>query len=591
MPRLIIPATTVACVVAALATAHADPITDFQLGKTLYLRSASSTVAGHTTGTGGIPIGKIANTLSFAIDGAALGVPGVVVHLAGSVDTSDPTIHNRLKFTFSENYGAGVPVDGLTLYTASGTVFAFVSYIPGETTATCKGQDCLGDVLLDVDTIHTAIHVTGDFGNEDIAIDHAQLVGGMPTPHLQSFSYTGGPVCSTASGTVTAEVSVKLAGPSPSAGTPVFVTSVAPSGVAVPFLQLVPPGKDSMVVDATIAPGFSGIVPLFAASGGAVGTTSIEVDPPHACDPPPKKKLWVDYNPDWGCIACTTFVAHDNDNDAITLVNRQPMVVAGGTTMIKPAQLVPSATAVTVNAMSGNGIVAGSATIGGTAMSYLVNISHGIGAPQLFKGVTIAAVNQSGAFVGTQLDAGRMSAFYNQGGAATSIRFTDASSSAATGISDSGEVVGTYTTSAHVTRGFRYRGDRVIDLPTIFANVPTLPIAQSNGTILATATPAGGSPTTLVISEANTAMRVLAPSGYTSFVGRSINRAGRVVGTALSTTGLSRAFVWNPTTGFIPLTDYIRGMTATDALSITDTDQVVVQGTMNGRTDLYLVSL
>ncbi|HEX7699962.1 MAG TPA: hypothetical protein VF403_04555 [Kofleriaceae bacterium] len=98
MSRSVIPAATIAGLLAALATAHADPIADFQLGKTLYLRSASSTVAGYTNGTGGIAIGKLANTLSFAVDGAALGVPGVIVHLSGAIDTSDPTIHNRLKF-------------------------------------------------------------------------------------------------------------------------------------------------------------------------------------------------------------------------------------------------------------------------------------------------------------------------------------------------------------------------------------------------------------------------------------------------------------------------------------------------------------
>ncbi|MEO6774418.1 MAG: hypothetical protein ABI467_15610 [Kofleriaceae bacterium] len=590
MSRIAMPA-TFAGVLAALATAHADPIADFQLGKTLYLRSATSTVAGYTSGTGGVEIGKTAHTLSFAVDGATLGAPGVIVNLAGSVDTSDPTIHNRLKFTFSENYGAGVPVDGVTLYTASGTIYAFVSYIPGQTTATCKGQDCQGDVLLDVDTLHTTIHVTGDFGSDDVAIDHARLVGGMPTPHLQSFYNFGGPVCSTTTGAVTAPLTVKLRSQSPSSGTTVFLSSVYPSGVAVPFLQVVPPGKDSIVVDATIAPGFFGIVPLFAASGGSLGTTMLEVDPPHACDPPPKKKVWVDYNPDWGCIACTTFIAHDDGDDAITLVDRQQMIVAGGVKMLKPSQLVPGASSVTASALSNNGIVAGHATIDGKARSFLVNISQGVGVPQLFSNVTIAAVNQSGAFVGTHLDGDRTTAFYSQGTTATSIKFDDAISSAATGISDSGEVVGTYTTSAHVTRGFRFRGDRVLDLPVVSSTMPTIPVAQSDGTILATVTSSKGATTTLVISDANTATRLLAPSGYTNFVGRSINRAGRIVGTAMSTTGLARAFVWNPTTGFIPLTGYIRGMSATDALSITDTDQVVVQGTIDGRSDLYLVSL
>jgi hypothetical protein len=577
-----------AALLVATASAHADPITDFMIGTTVYLRNGSATIDDLTHTTGGVALTKPANTLSFNLSASALGVPlPIVAHLTGTQLGT-----NLVQFTFDESYGGSglLLVDGVHLTHATGTITAAVSYVPGTTGPLCNGAACLGDVLLDVLPPMSSIHVQGDFGDTFIAINYAQLIGGVAVPRLKSFYYAGDPVCSKPTPT-TAYLSVRLAGPSPSPGTQVVLHSAFPAGVSVPLLQSVLAGHDSTTVTATIAPSFFGIVHIAAAAGGAMGFVDLEVDHEHDCDPPKHRRQWRDYNPDPGCIQCTVFVTHNNDDDRLMREARQTKLVMGGTVTVDPLTIVPGASAVSVVGIANNGMVTGSMTVGGVTQAYRANLKGGPGAVQALGAFTVRGINQFGTVIGTRTAAGHAVAVYEAGRGMIDIPVCGAATTTATSINDSGAALGFYTNAAGAVRGFRYAGgSNATDLPLI-GSAPILPIAENDaGQILGTAT-ASGVVTSVVVSPAGSVARLAPPAGYTTFVARSINRAGRVVGTATTSAGLARAVVWNPTTGFIPLTDYIPGMVATDALHITDGDDVVVQGTLNGRTDLFLVSL
>jgi hypothetical protein len=100
-----------------------------------------------------------------------------------------------------------------------------------------------------------------------------------------------------------------------------------------------------------------------------------------------------------------------------------------------------------------------------------------------------------------------------------------------------------------------------------------------------------GLPVAAIVSAKNTVATLGVPSGYASFEARSINRFGAIAGVARTSSGTTRAFVWRSGRGFTPLTSYVPNLVATDAVRITDANQVVVRGTYNGAADLYLITL
>jgi hypothetical protein len=583
----------------ASATAHADPLTDFSIGTNVYVRNGSATVAGYTHSVSGIALTKPTNTLSFSVNANAIGVPLPITLALTGTDMGN----GNVTFTFDQSYaGVGLPlVDGLHLTRATGTIYAVASYIPGNTGPFCNGAACLGDVYLDIVSPLSTIHATGDFGDQYISIDYAQVIGGVQPPHLQSFYYPGGaPICSQPTAT-TVPLTVRLASPAPSTGTQVLLHSAYANGVTLPVLQEVASGKDSTTVAATIQPNFYGTVHLAAAAGGAESFLDIDVLHQHDCDPASSKKQWADYYPN-GCIECTGFTAHNNEGDEIYLSGRVQQLVMGDGRVIDPKTFAPSASAVTVNAIANNGMAAGvmSFTSGTTTMSwaYRINVNDTTGSLWALGQFTPKAINQFGTVVGTAVVSGAQVAVYDNGHGTTQIPIRGAVSSSASIVTDRGEVLGTYLDSANAVHGFRYAGGTFATvLPTFTipgaASAPILPVAENElGTVLGTAAIGTGT-VSVVISPSGTVTQIAPPSGYTNFVARGINRAGRVVGHATTSTGVLRGLVWNPTSGFIAMTGYILGLTATDAYHINDSDEVVVSGTLgrNLTTTLYVISL
>jgi hypothetical protein len=575
----------------ATSPAHADPISDFRFGTTLYLRSATANLEGNRTATGGIPLSKPANTLNFNVTAASIGLSlPITLHLTGT-----PVGGDLVRYTFNETFSPAIDIDGHghLLTSATGNVYAKFSAVPGLQTA-------IGNVLIESVPGISFINATGDWGTKTIFIEGASFYGGFLPATLKSFVQSDwDPVCSD---TVPVQVplAVNLNNPAPPTGQWVFLTSAYHLGLSVPAIVVISPGKTSKVFNATVAPNFHGTVHLTAAAGGGQGTLDVEVGLHHDCDPasggngPP-----VAYNPDPGCIQCTIFQGINDWNEKLGLVGREAVLIRGSLVTSLISQFTAlGVTSMSARSLSSSGYTTGLVTIGGRTQAYRANLDLEPGKLELLGAMTPISVGMFGTVVGyrTIATTGQTKAVVNVGSGIIDLVLPtsfDAYSSVALSITDKGEVLGTYvTTPGGPLHGFRYLNGRGVALPTTASS----PVAiNASGQIAANGTDVSGRAVATIVSATNAVTVLGVPAGYVSFQVKSMNKFGWAVGVATAAAGtlVQRAFAWIPGVGFRALSGLTRALPAVDdALFITDRNTVVVHGlTPAGVGNLYVLPL
>jgi hypothetical protein len=227
-------------------------------------------------------------------------------------------------------------------------------------------------------------------------------------------------------------------------------------------------------------------------------------------------------------------------------------------------------------------------TINGVSQGYRASMDRGNAAPVLLGQLVPAALNSYGTAVGYRVDPTRgvAVAAYAFGPTVTDIVLPTslgAVSSRATAVHDNGSVLGVYTDSAGLSHGFVWRAGSTTALP-VLGSSPAIPVAVNASGIVAVNGTAGGLPVAAIFSLATGGMsRLVPPSGYVSFTATSMNRWGYVAGIAVTTAGVNRGFVWEPSRGFVALTNYVLGLSVADAVHIDDLNRVLVHG--NTRAD------
>jgi probable HAF family extracellular repeat protein len=570
-------------------SAHADPVDDFSNGSLLMLDSGAVTLDGNHYSTGGLTLPKPAFTLNLGLAASAFGLNlPITIQLTGVKVTG-----NVVSFGINQTFSPGVALGGATLTSLQGSILIQVSKIPGLR----AGQP--GNVYLSPLGINV-LFAQGDFGTKQIWLDQLRAVGGVPQPSMASLinPAPNEPVCSDTTPT-SVPLSVWIASPAPTGGAKVDLASAAPAGVHVPFEVTIPAGIDNVTFTATIAPSYVGKVELSAAANGFISTTFLDVQPTSACTTPPSKPRYLLEVPPWllDC-GCTTFTTVNEPGEQLITVSRQSTLISNGVaTNLLTAFSGSHATAVTATALNNLGQIAGRMTVHEISQGFRASMDHGVSRPTLLGNIVPTAMSSFGTIVGYRpTSTGSTVAIYVIGSTVTDLPLTSSlgvSASRATGVNDDGSVIGTYADNAGLTHGFVWRNGTTTTIP-VLGSTPATPVALNANHQIAVTSTAGDLPVAGIFSTVTGAIsRLGVPSGYSYFRIKSLNRWGWAAGVATTSDGVNRGFAWAPGRGFIPLTNYVRGLTALDAMQITDANEVVIQGTTTSDATInpYLVTL
>lgn len=571
----------------AAASAHADPISDFTFGTTVYLRSATLALDGNEVSTGGIALTKPANTLTFDVPASAVGSPlPITLHLVGT-----KVGPNLVQYTFSWSGNVDVDGEGHMLTYAYGFFQAKVTAAPPDVNA-------IGNVSLEVQPYISYIVAQGDWGSKMLYVFQGSFYGGFLPAALSKYGKSGNDVVCSDTTPVKVPMYVDLDNPAPPTGQWVFVTSAYHQGVSVPPIVVVPPGKSFTLFDASVAPGFTGTVSTMAVSGGSLATYQLEIDPHSDCESSGGGGPPVAYNPFPECIQCTIFRSINDWNERLGIVGRDHVFIKGSSvTTLASMFAAQRPTSITGVAIADSGYLTGMATINGVTSAYRANVDRAPGTLELLGAITPRAIGEHGVVVGSRVYSSsqtRAAVAFGRGVIDIPLPSSfDVYSSTALAIDDTGGIAGTYTTSpGGAQHGFRYADNVATQLPTTAA----VPVAiDATGTVAANGVDSRGTPTAALVSARGVVTLLGNPRGYTGFRITSMNRHGLVVGVAslIGTTPVQRAFAWTPAGGFRALSGLRRELPVVDyAYAITDADDIAVRATDTaGVTNLFILPL
>jgi hypothetical protein len=571
----------------AARSAHADAIGDFKTGTTVAVQMATVDIGDGPRSTGGAAVYKPSGTLDFALSAADLGMNApVTIHLRGYAGRN-----GLIAFVVDDTYASIILGPGYTLTRITGLVQMEATRVPGT------AMPRVGNVRLRV-LPGSYLNTYGTWGMQTLAITSTSFIGGVTQPALDAFVHTGDHLLCSDTVATTQTFALWLTDVAQRGGAAVDLVAPLGGRFDLPTTAIVPTGRRSMTVTAKIAPNFVGSVRLTAAAGGEQRSLDLVVRPRSDCDAGPNTRpslqSWISAAIA-GCASCTDYVDINHDNEKLATINGR-LVVIRGTQKIDVREAFPTATAVTAGAINNDGTLTGRITIGGITQAYRANMNHGAPTPLLLGAMTPEAINNYDVVVGSRPQNGVQQAVFSNGRGIVPLALQSGYgivASRALDIADSGQIVGTYTDAAGLVRGFRWFRNVTRTLPVVGVK-PAIPVAVNRaGQIAVNGANSLGQPVAAIVSPTGAVTSLGVPTGFAMFEVKSINRFGAVAGIA-KTSGLTvvqRAFVWRPGRGFAPLTGYVTNLTATDALRITDANQVVVRGTYNGVADLYLITL
>ncbi|HEY1547512.1 MAG TPA: hypothetical protein VGG28_06825 [Kofleriaceae bacterium] len=571
---------------------------DLKTGTSIFMQFGQVTLNGKQYSDGGYLVPKPANTLSFDIPASAIGMSlPITMHVVGQPVANS----NEILFSVTGNYGSGIVIDsgGDTLTGVNGSFIATATIFAGGDKPSCGHGACQGDVYLQL-VRGGSIIASGSWGNATIQIVAGAGVGGVTQPALASFHVaTTDQLCASGPNAVSqVPLVITLAGPAPTGGTRVDLQVPSHAGLTdIPSSLTIPAGHTYAWWWADLTPGFSGIVDVTASAGGAFSTLDVDVGSSADCNPPASKPQYLAWVPPWlvGCVACSLFGTTNNEGDPVVTVNGALELIHDSTITVLSSKTFLHATAVGVDSISDTGIIAGRMTVNGVTQVFRADMLQGSHEPELLGQMVPEAINATGLIVGYRDDptTGKHIPTYNSGSGVRDLALASpvgVVEARALRVSYDGQIVGTYTDNSGVIRGFRWVDGTTYTLPAI-GNAPALPVAINDVDEMAV----NSSTEAALISKTGVVTKLGVPDGYESFVVTSLNRYGYAVGTATPKPGAfvlpNAGFLWKPGTGFVPLSNYVKGLSVDDALHITDNNTVIVHGTAAGTTDLYIVTL
>ena len=584
------PAAIAVALLAAARPARADAVTDFKNGTQVWLRTGTAEMngdGGRTTGDALIT--KTGGTLDFTLRASDLGMPvSVSIRLRGASLGG-----GHVLYTFDDIYTPPISIGGGQVVSRlTGQVNAVITRLPGT------APPRIGNARL---TLSGASYILayGTWGTRTISIPQLDLIGGLPQPGLDAFVDNGERLVCSDTVETTQPLAVWLEDPAPIGGAVVELEHPFLGGARVQQSIIVREGRRSANVPVRVAPNFVGTVRVAAAASGIARNIDLSIRPRSECEAQPASRpsitKWV-ADVTAGCASCTDFVDLNNESEKLARINGRLKFVVGRS-VIDLVQAFPSAASVGADAVNNDGTITGRITMNGIVQAYRANLNHGTPAPFFLGAMTPKGLNNYDVVVGYRTVSGATQAAYNSGSGDVPFSLQSPygiASSRALAIADSGHVIGTYVDAAGVTRGFRWRAGVTSTLPA-YGSRPAIPVAvNKKGQIAVNGANTAGQPLGAIVSPTGAITGLGLPSGYSTYEVKSINRYGAVAGVATTTVlgiVVQRAFVWRPGIGFTPLSNYVANLTATDALRITDANQVVVRGTYNGVTDLYLLTL
>jgi hypothetical protein len=549
--------------------AHADTTNDIKNATQLHVDFAQVTLDGESSIPLSLPLSKPAGTLTFDIPASALGIPitGLSLHAMGA-----PVGNGKILFTTSNTYNPPVALpDGSTLSSEYGTFTMQTWSIDGAKPG-CGAPVCSGGTGYQL--IGGTMIVTGSFGVNAVTLDKVHGVGGVPRAQLGGFKAPPPlPFCSDTVET-RARMKVVLASPAPAGGSRVDLTS-SNTSLRFPHSLVVPQGRDTTSVDIGVPAGFTGTFAMRAAAGGVTRTATLAVNAASACVPPPRRYV---LEPNASCAACSTFGSLNNAGDRIIAVNGVVQFVHAG--RYTDLARLWGASDVGASAINDAGLIVGRFTRNRVTQAYRADMVDGSHEPLLLGAMTPMAIAQGGAVVGFRVDAvtGMSVAVINRGSGVVDIPLTSGygvRASRALFMMPDATIVGTYTGNDNVQRGFRYRAGTMTTLPAIGGSWSIPTGITANGSIAVNAGTIAA-----VIAKTGAITQYGSPRGYSQFVVKDINRWGYAVGTATST-GITRAFVYIPGSGFTALSGYVSNLAYADnALAINDDNQIAIHGAL-----------
>jgi hypothetical protein len=596
-------------IVCAGTAAHADTTDDIKNASQMYMNYAHATLDGVATEVTIQPFSKPAGTLTFDIPASALGFPltGVSLHAVGT-----SLGNGKIAFATGNTYDPPVALDdaGTTLSSESGTFTMQTWSLGGADTPDCGAQKCAGGTGFQI--LGGTLTVTGSFGAKVATLDEVRGIGGVqraamaglhaPPVHLSANGSPDLPFCSGTSETH-ALMKVELATPAPAGGTRVDLSSPT-AGVRFLRTAVVAQGRDTAIADVVVPPGFTGTLELTAAAGGQLSTATLAVNAASTCRPPaPRYGLEPIANPlTVGCAGCSASGALNNEGDQIIAVNGVVEFAHAGAYTSLARQL--GASAVSAVSIDDAGLIAGSLTLNGVTQAYRADMLHGAHAPVLLGQMTPAAITQGGAVLGFRVDpaTGNSIPVINRGFGVVDIPVSSpngVTAARALFMTQDATIVGTYTGTDGIVRGYRFLGGTTSTLPTIGRSWAIPAGVAADGSIAVNA-----GPTAAVIAPGGTVTQYGVPRGYVQFAVKGINKWGYAIGIAIATctpctSVVARAFVYIPGTGFTALSGYVSNLAyADDALAINDDNQIVIHGELTADAgvaapppDYYLLSL
>ncbi|HEY4242902.1 MAG TPA: hypothetical protein VGM88_23970 [Kofleriaceae bacterium] len=575
--------------------ARADTRTDdIKNGTELFMHYAHVTVDGVASEGVEVSISKAAGTLTFDIPGSLFGIYSTqaTLHAIGTAGAN-----GQIVFTTANTYSPPLVIDaaGDTISSETGTFTMMTRSLDGGAPASCGGGRCPGGT--DFEFQSGALVVTGSFGTKVVTLDDVrgmggvarQILGGMAMPPTRIENGTPRlPFCSSATGVSHAPMKIDLAGLAPAGDQRVDLSTTTP-GIALASTG-VRAGRDTMTVDMLVPANFSGPITVTAGSGGTTTTTTLTVQAPGTCHAPSSQHVLAAIAP--GTI--TGVGGLDNLGDALAAVSGVVSYVEGGVATHLAAYW--GVQAVAVDAINDHGQIAGLYEVNGVTQAFRADMKHGAHQPLPWGQMTPAGITPGGTVFGYRTDpaTGLHVPVYNNGGGVKDLALTATYGVKAARILfmlQDGTMVGTYTGNDGVIRGFKRSPTGSVSVLPQIGTAWSQPVGLADdGSIAVTAGTAAA-----VLTPSLSIQQLAAPTGYTHFVPKAINKWGYVVGTATSTGGLSvvqRAFVYKPGVGMTALSGYVAGYTIDDSLAINADNQILVHGiTSAGATNYYMLTL
>ncbi|RYZ43761.1 MAG: hypothetical protein EOO71_02045 [Myxococcaceae bacterium] len=580
-------------------TAWASPADDFYRGQDFFLNAATVRVDGREYSTAGFRVIKSANTLDITLTGTDLGLP-----YTGTLQLTGVRSENIIHWSFDKVFSPPISLDGTNdIHRMTGEIRATASLLSGKQIPRCNHQVCPRNVVLNQlpgsEIIVQGQDALGTGFSRQFSVPFLRALGGVGQPGLSGFLLSGSaPLCSAPFETQV-PLSAFLTGSAPTGGTKIDFKSTNPRGVKVPPNVIIPAGQSYASFKARVAAGFTGQVSVSAASSGTVVSRLLTIASAGTCGgdggnrtaPFDVRALVPELL--LGCVNCSEFIDVGFRDTGLVKVLRVDSYFNG--TQLRPLSSVFDAASVTAVDMTDTGLVTGMIVpqTGNTPVAYKASLEGGPVTPVLLGDFTPTRIAPSGTVFGHRTSRTGNIAVYHDGRALTDLPIPSASASWITAVSEAGHVAGNYVRSGDV-KAFVFTDGTLRTLPQLSRITTTVPVAINiRGQVVANSVDATGDVLATALIDTDDTVHVLSiPAGFDRLRATSINARGWVTATATSLTG-STGFLYTQPDGWVDLNQRLSpsaGVVVTEALRITDADQVVVNATAHGNRALYLLS-